>query len=419
MRRALICLLTFTTLVGAAPVQVREVQSIAAVVNDEVISVLDLEERLKLAIASSNLEDTAETRRRLLPLVLRSLIDERLQLQEAERLNIKVSDSEIAEALARIEKQNNLSEGGLDAFLAEQGIERDTMVQQLRASIAWGKVIKRRIRPTIDIGEDEVEDALAHLETVKNKPQDLVAEIFLSVDSPEQETEVRQTAERLVAQIRRGASFPALARQFSQSGTAVAGGDIGWVTEGEFDEELEAALAQMTPPAISAPIRTVTGYNILFLRDRRTPGAAGSEGTRVRLVQIYLPLPRDASEEAVAKQREAAEAIRQEVKTCGDMVRLSAELKSPLSGDLGWLKVEDLPEHLRKVVGALKVGAVSKPVQTQDAVSILMVCERKDPKTELPDREKLAESLLLERLDMMARRYLRDLRRFATLDVRI
>lgn len=406
-------------LVGAAPVQVREVQSIAAVVNDEVISVLDLEERLKLAIVSSNLEDTAETRRRLLPLVLRSLIDERLQLQEAERLNINVSDSEIAEALARIEKQNDLSEGELDTFLAEQGVERDTVVQQLRASLAWGKVIKRRIRPTIDIGEDEVEEAFAHLEAVRNKPQNLVAEIFLAVDSPEQETEVRQTAERLVAQIRSGASFPALARQFSQSGTAMAGGDIGWVPEGEFDEELEAALAQMTPPAISAPIRSVTGYHILFLRDRKTPGTAGSESARVRLVQIYLPLPRDASEEAVAKQREAAQAMRQEVKTCRDMERLSAELKSPLSGDLGWLKVEDLPEHLRKVVGALEVGAVSKPVQTREAVSILMVCERKDPTAELPDRDQLAESLLLERLDMMARRYLRDLRRFATLDVRI
>lgn len=407
------------TLVAAAPVQVREVQSIAAVVNDEIISVLDLEERLKLAIMSSNLEDTPEMRQRFLRLVLRTLIDERLQLQEAERLNIKVSDSEIADALGQIEKQNDVSEGGLDAFLAERAIERETMVQQIRAAIAWGKVIRRRIRPTIDIGEDEVDEKLAHLQAVKNKPRNLVAEIFLAVDSPEQEAEVRQTAERLVAQIRKGASFPALARQFSQSGTAMAGGDIGWVPEGDLDESLEAVLAKMTPPALSPPIRTVSGYQILLLRDRRTPGDAGSESARVRLEQIYLPLPPGGAEKAIASQKELAKAMRQKVKTCQDMEELSAELESPLSGDLGWLYVKDLPEHLRKVVGALEVGQVSEPVETQEAVSILMVCDRKEPKPVLPDRDKVEETLLVQRLAMMARRYLRDLRRFATLDERI
>ncbi|MEE9140962.1 MAG: peptidylprolyl isomerase [Alphaproteobacteria bacterium] len=417
MKRAFPCLVMLMTLVAAGPVEVRDVQSIAAVVNDDIISVLDITERLKLVIFSSNLEDSPEIRQRLLPAVLRTLIDERLQIQEAERINARITDAEIEAALARILKRNEVAEGSLDTFFAEEGISKDTVVAQVRATIAWSKVIRRRIRPDIDIGEDEVDEALAHMEAIKDKPQNLVAEIFLAVDYPEQDAQVRETAERLVAQIRKGADFPALARQFSQSGTALAGGDIGWVREGELDEELEAVLAKMRPPAISVPIRTVTGYHILLLRDRQVP--AGSQTARVWLRQIYFPLPPGATKDEIASQIKLAKEMRPHIKSCDDMEKLGAELGSPLSGDLGWINVGDLPEHLRKVVETLKVRKVSQPVQTKAAISVLMVCDRKEAESVLPDRDEVSKAIFGQRLDLMARRYLRDLRRSATVEMRI
>ena len=196
MKRALFCLLALFSLTAAEPAPVRDVQSIAAVVNHEVISVFDLLERMKLVIVSSDLKDTPETRQRLLPLVLRSLIDERLELQEAERLDITVGKDEIDKAMEQIEKDNNIKKGEIDAFFAKAGVDSETVVNQVKAGLAWGKVIRRRIRPTIDIGEDEVNEAYARLEANKDKPQNLLAEIFLAVDSPDKEPEVRAVAER-------------------------------------------------------------------------------------------------------------------------------------------------------------------------------------------------------------------------------
>lgn len=419
MKRALTCLVLFLALTGAAPGQSRDIQSIAAVVNHEIISVHDLTARIKLVILSSDLEDTPEQRQRLLPVALRTLIDERLQLQEAERLNIRVSDEEVERAFERIQSGNDGAEEDLDNLLARGGVDRSVLAQQIRATIAWGKLVRRRIRPTIDIGEDEVDEAIARIEANKDKPQNLLAEIFLAVDSPEQEEEVRETAERLVTQIRNGASFGALARQFSQSASAALGGDLGWVTLGELDEEVEKVVQKMKPPAMSFPIRTFSGYYIMVLRDRRTPEDTGAGAVRVSLRQIHIPLPPEAGEKDVASQMELARVLRENAASCDDMVKLGAELGSPLSGDLGWIRVGDLPESLRKTVLGLAIGKVSRPMRRPRGIVLLMVCDREEPEALVPDRDQVAEFLLNKRLELMARRYLRDIRRAATVDKRI
>lgn len=415
--QALACVLLLAAPAGAVEPSARDVQSIAAVVNDEIISVFDVTSRLKLVIFSSGLEDTPETRRRLVPIVLRSLIDERLQLQEAERLNISVSDDEIERAITQLERTNELPEGGLDELLGVKEIDRATLESQVRAAIAWGKLVGRRIRPLVDVGKDEIDETIARMEAFKGKPQNLVAEIFLAVDSPDQEKDVRETAERLFKQIAGGASFPALARQFSQSVTAAAGGDLGWVAQGQLDEELDKVLRKMEPPALSRPVRTNSGYHLVLLRDRRVPGK--DEGTSVFLTQIYLPVPVGASEEEIESQRVLARTVRETVVGCRDMARVADELGSELSGDLGWIQVNDLPDKLRATVAGLEAGKVSKPVRTEDAILLLMVCDRREPTPAIPDREEVADALLQERVEMMARRYLRDIRRAASVDRRI
>lgn len=417
VKRALAGVLLVMTLTAAEQPPARDVQSIAAVVNDDIISIFDLTARLKLVIFSSNLDDTPETRQRLVPIVLRGLIDERLQLQEAERLNITVSEAEIDKAVAELEKQNKVPEGSLDELLAAKGIDRSTLVAQIRATLAWSKLVRRQIRPTVDVGKDEIDEALARMEDLKDKPQNLLAEIFLAVDYPEEEEEVQQTAERLVLQIAGGASFPALARQFSESATALSGGDLGWVPQGQLEEELDKTVQLMEPPALSKPIRTLAGYSILLLRDRRIPG--GDKGMSVSLRQIHLPVPADATTEGITSQSALAKTIGETVAGCDDMGRLGEELGSALSGDLGWIDAEDLPQNLRETVLGLEIGEVSEPVRTQDAVLLLMVCDRKEPEAVIPAREEVTDALFLQRVEMMARRYLRDMRRSASVDRRL
>lgn len=421
MKRALLCFVLFFALSAGTPVPVGDVQSIAAVVNHEVISVFDLLERMKLVIVSSDLKDTPETRQRLLPLVLRSLIDERLELQEAERLDISVSNSEIEKALAEIEEQNHIKKGEIRQFFAKAGVDTETVISQVRAGIAWGKVIRRRIRPTIDIGDDEVNEAYARIEANKDKPQNLLAEIFLAVDSPDKESEVRAVADRLVGEIRHGANFAALARQFSESASALSGGDIGWVAEGQLGPELDAAIKPLKPPALTDPIRTPGGFYILALRDRQIPSKAAAGAITVDLRRLHIALATDASKQEVAAQMQAAKAMRARAKNCGEMQKLADETGSSLSGDLGWIHLNELPDDLRKIIGGLAEGKVSEPLRRADGITLFMVCGRKEEnaKSIIPTRGEVAQALLRQRLELQADRYLRDLRSNATVDTRI
>ena len=248
----------------------QEAIGIAAVVNNEAISIPDLVARIDVAIVASRLQASEDLRRQLAPQVLRALIDERLKVQEAERLGVTVSEAEITNARRNVEQRNGIAAGGLDAFLQGQGLSVSTVVDQLRAEILWSKLVRGRLGAAVSVGEGEIDEALAQLEANRGRPEYRAAEIFLAVESSEQESAVRAAAESLYEQLIRGANFDQIASQFSQSATAAVGGDIGWVLEGELPSEIEAVLARMEPGSIAPPVRTFDGYTIVALIDRRT-----------------------------------------------------------------------------------------------------------------------------------------------------
>ena len=248
----------------------QEVVRIAAVVNSEAISIPDLVARIDIAIVSSGLRASDELRRQLASQVLRSLIDEYLKAQEATRLGVTVSAAEMATARRAVEERNRIPAGGLEAFLSRQGLDVSAVTNQLRAEILWSKLVGRRLGASVSVGEGEIDEAIARLEANRGRPEYRVAEIFLAVESSEQEAEVRTAAGSLHEQLNAGASFGQIARQFSQSATAAVGGDIGWVVEGQLPSEIEAVLTGMEPGSFAPPVRTFDGFHIISLVDRRT-----------------------------------------------------------------------------------------------------------------------------------------------------
>ena len=270
----------------AGRVSGQEAIGIAAVVNNEAISIPDLVARIDVAIVASRLRASDDLRRQLAPQVLRSLIDERLRVQEAERLGVTVSEAEMENARRTVEQRNGIAAGGLDDFLRRQGLDVAAVADQLRAEILWSKLVRGRLSGVVSVGEGEVDEALARLEANRGRPEYRVAEIFLAVESIEQEGEVRTAAASLYEQLSAGGSFDQIARQFSQSATAAVGGDIGWVLEGELPSEIEAALAQLQPGTVARPVRAFDGYYIVSLIDRRTvlsdAPAAGPDREAIR-----------------------------------------------------------------------------------------------------------------------------------------
>ncbi|MDX9860578.1 MAG: peptidylprolyl isomerase, partial [Rhodospirillales bacterium] len=401
MRKLLLILLVWVLAAIGNSALAQETQKIAAVVNDEVISLFDLQSRLSLLIAGADTRDTPEVRRRLAPEVLRRMIDEVLQLQEAKRLNIAVNDADIAQAMANIERQNGMPRGGLEAFLDTHGINRLTMVAQVEPQIAWSKVVNRRIRPQIQISPEEVSETLARIKASAGKPEYLLAEIFLRVDETENEAQISQAAQRIMQQLQQpGANFAAVARNFSQAPSAAEGGSLGWIRAEELGDDLADRISRMQPGQIVGPIRTLSGFQIVLLRDRRLAAGLPAGDVEVQLQQLFFPLAADAPTAQVNDAASRAQAFAARATNCADMESLAKELATPMSGSLGRLKTSSLPPAVRNAINGLDIGRPSGPVRNENGLAILMVCDRQGGQNaEQEQREQIERMLTLQRLD--------------------
>ena len=367
---------------------------------------------------STSIPDTPQARQRLAAQVLRQLIDEKLQIQEAKHKNITATEAEIKKAIASIEQQNNMKPGQLDEILKANGIEHGAMVQQVTASIVWAKLVRQIAADTDPVSDGEVEDTLKRLKQNENDPQSRVAEIFLAVDNPQQDPEVLALANRLIDQMKQGTRFSAVAQQFSQSATAAVGGDIGWIQPDELSPPLAKAVGPMRPGELSPPIRTSAGYYILLVLDRRNGRMVSADDTVLHIVQAVFPLPPQPSEEARRAALAEAAAARTEAKNCQDLLRIGKAKATQLSSE-GDLRASQISPAMRSVVLGLAVGQPSEPIVQKNGIGVIMVCKKTEPKPTVATRDDVFESLMRQRVDTLARRYLRDLRRSAYVDVRV
>jgi len=396
----------------------QDVIRIAAIVNDEIISVFDLENRVRLVAMSTNSSQSAEALNRLAPQVLRQMIDERLQLQEANKFNIRVSSRELNGTIANLERQNNMSPGQIWTLLRSNNIDRSALEMQIRAKISWLKLINRRIRRQISVGQEEINEEIARLRSLRGQAQLQVFEIFLSVDLPDQEQQIRQTADRLISQIVNGARFDALAREFSQSTTAGRGGNLGWITGSELDPELAAALSVMQPGQISQPIRTLTGYYILYLVNRRQGDAGNKSDTTIKYRQMTAPVPPGAPPSEVEAQRQLAIDVASEANSCDELLQIARRVGARDMEAIHEVSISALTTWQRNILLNNDIGKAGPPTQTPGGFLIIMPCERIEQEAGIPSAKVLEERMTRERVELMAQKFMRDLRRSAYVDLR-
>lgn len=402
---------------AGAPARGQElVERIAAVVNDEVITSSAVLARLRLALFAAGLNLTQENQQRLLPQVLRTLIDERLRMQEAERLNVAVPEHEVDQALASIASDNGMSPGQFTDLLQRNNVPVSTLRRQVETSLAWRRLIQRQLLPDITIGDAEVDEVMARIEQNRGLPEYLLAEIFLAVDDPAREAEVRDFAGDLARDIRRGASFSAVAQQFSQGAGAANGGDMGWVLDGQLAPELQEAVEALAPGQMSDPIRTVSGYHILLLRDQRRANVPDAMDDVIAMARLGIPFPQNATRADATRIASRLEEVSATVGNCAELEERAQAIGAPPT-DAGSGRLRDLPPQLAQLLRDQPVNQPTGPVQMSDGMAVFMVCDRQTGST--ASREEIADQIRMERLDMLQRRLLRDLRTAAFIDVRL
>jgi peptidyl-prolyl cis-trans isomerase SurA len=402
----------------AAPAGMAE--AVAAVVNDDIISTYDLSQRMRLLIATSGVQPTQENLPQFQREALISLVDERLQLQELRRvekeqkIDLIQSDQEVDEDIAAMAKQNNMDAGQFLKQLAAQGIGPETLRQQIRAQGSWQRWIRGRYGSRLRIGEDQIKAQQQRILASASKPQYQISEVFLDANRVGGMETAINGATQLVAQMQQGAPFQAVARQFSASATAAAGGEVGWITAGEMAPEVDAAIEQMRPGQLSKPIPVRDGVYIIYLRDKRS----GSGAMVVNLKQAAIGLAKDAPQADVDAAQAKLLTLRGQVKGCGDLEAQAAKIPGVLAADLGEAEIKDLAPDFRQAAETLQPGEVSQPIRTSAGLHLVAVCGKHASGEQAQGHDQIESRLYGQQLSMIARRYMRDLRNSATIETR-
>ncbi len=391
---------------------------IAAIVNDEVISQYDLDQKTQFALVTSGIPQTPENAQRMRSQALRSLVDEKLEMQEAARQKVSVSEDQINQAYAGVAARGQMTTDQLNHYLEQSGISKSLLLNQIKAEIAWNQVVAQQFGPLISVGDDQVDEVLRKLQDESSETQYLVSEILLTYESPQQEAEVSAGAAQLVQQIRQGAPFQAVANQFSQSPSAASGGDIGWVHASQLPPALADIVPNMQPGQVSDPIQTVNGYYIVQLRSRQTGFGADEMKNQYTLMYAVLPLSTTASTAQLNKRVAEVQELMASFTNCKDFAAQAAKYEGADVSKPKTMSVADMQPNMRKAVADLQPGQMAQPVRSSRGIELLAVCDRVNDTGGAPSRESIEDSLYSQQLSLMARRHLRDLHRDAVIDVR-
>ncbi|MFC4294900.1 peptidylprolyl isomerase [Novosphingobium tardum] len=388
-----------------------------AKVNGEVITGTDIEQRLALVLAASDTKVPAEEVDRLRLQVLRNLIDETLQIQEAKAADIEISDDEIQQTYSRVAQQNfGQNPEALEAYLTKIGSSANSLKRQIRGELAWQRLLRRNVQPFINVSDEEVNEMLDRLKAAKGTDEYRLGEIFLS-DNEDNKAAVRANADKIVEQIKQGASFVAYARQFSEASTAAVGGDLGWIRLAQLPPTLATVARELDRGQLAGPIEIPGGYSILYMIDKRQVLTADPRDATLALKQLTLTFPAGVSQaEAGARIKTFAESVKT-IKGCGDAEAGAARLgASVVSNDS--IRVRDLPAPLQDAMLRLSLGETTPPFgSVTEGVRVLMLCGRDDPQVDSgPSFDQLMSQMEDDRVNKRAQTYLRDLRRDAVIE---
>ena len=387
------------------------------IINGEVITGTDIDQRVALIVAASGGKIAAEELDRLRMQVLRNLMDETLQIQEARAQDMAVGEDEVDQSYMRIAQQNfGQDPKAMDAYLIKIGSSPTSLKRQIRGELSWQRLLRRNVTPYVNVSEDEVREEIKRQEEARGTDEYRVGEIFLSANSENREA-VAQNAIKIVDQLQKGASFVGYARQFSEASTAPVGGDLGWIRAGVLPPELDTVIKTLQPGQMAGPIEVRGGFSIVVLIDKRQVLTADPRDATLSLKQISISFtPGTTEAQATARAQDFAEKMKA-AKGCAQADAVAASLGAEVVTN-DQLKARELPGPLQTLVLGLSPGETTPPFGSiKDGVRVLMLCGRDDPKvTGGVTFEEVQTQKEDERINRRAQAYMRDLRRDAVID---
>lgn len=388
-----------------------------ATVNGDIITGTDIRQRMALFLAGAEQTPNAEQLAQLRSQTLRNLIDEMLQIQEAQAQEMAVTAPDVQTSYSRVAAENfGQDPQQLDTYLASIGSSPASLKRQIEGQIAWQRLMVRNVEPFVNVSAEEVNEVIQRLNESKGLDEYNIAEIYLSA-TPATAAQVEANATALMEQIRAGGNFQAFAAQYSDASTAASGGVLGWVRLPQIPVEIATEVRSLNPGQIIGPIGLQGGgYSIVYLIDKRQVLTADPRDATVSLKQMTVTFQPGVTQDQAEQRLATFGSGIEQMRGCGDAEAIGEQVGAEVRAND--VRVRELPNQLQQAVLDMEVGQVTSPFGSVDeGVSVLVLCGRDDPDTaEEPNFNALMTKLENERVARRGERFLRDLRRDAVID---
>lgn len=405
-----------------------EIDRVVAVVNTDVITMLELEARrvaVERQLRQRRIEvpPADELRRQ----VLERIISDRAVVQAARDAGLRVDDAQLDRAIARIAEDNRLTLPQLRAQLDRDGVSFARFREDLRDEMLISRLREREVDARLQISESDIDAFLAEQrQTGESAPEYLLSHILLRVPEGATAAQIdrqRLRGEEILRQLERGGDFARLSAAFSDAPEAMSGGSLGWRPADRLPQLFVEAVATLRPGQASRLLRSPNGFHVLRLDERRAGGEAMAatpvQQTRARHI-LMRPSEISPQDEVLRRLREVRERLIAGRVEFSDMARqYSIDGNASRGGDLGWLYPGDTVPAFEQAMNALKPGEISEPVRSEFGFHLIQVLERRTEVASV-DRQRQAARLALRerRIEEQTQDWLRQVRDRAFVEYR-
>lgn len=418
---------------GSAPLElaaqgarrVQPIDRIIVVVNDEVITQHELNERMRTVMAQLRQQGAPLPPKPVLEKqILERMINDRVQLQFAKEVGLRVDDADLDRAINRIADQNKLSLQQMRMALEKDGIPFSKFREDIRDEITVTRLREREVESRITVTDSEVENFIRTTENSTAQDTDYdISHILVTVPekaSPEVIQTRRERAEQALAELKNGTDFRQVAATYSDAPDALKGGSLGWRSASRLPGLFLEAVKGLKPGDVTGILRSPNGFHVLKLIDRR--GSAAPMTLRQTHVRHILIKTNELVSEDEARRRLLS--LKERLENNGDFAELarlySEDASSAKGGDLGWISPGDTVPEFERAMDRLKPGQISEPVRSQFGWHLIEVLDRRTADVS-GERQRLEarRALRARKSDEAYHEWLRQLRDKAYIDYRL
>ncbi len=407
------------------------VDAIVAVVNSDVITAKELDDRTRMIEARLKKQNAQMPPYEVLKKqMLERMIVNRAQMQLARDSGLRVDDIMLDRAVARIAEQNELSVQAFRDQVEREGVAFSRFREEVREEITLQRLREREVDNKLQVSESEIDNFIANMEGLGDGPQQEInlAQILVRIPenaSPQQIADRRKRAEQALAQLKSGNDFSKVAASFSDANDALSGGEVGWRNTARIPQLFLDATEKLSQGELAALVRSANGFHIIKLLGRRAASVVRSgsqtvaEQTRARHILIKVNQLVSAVD-ARRKLLELKERLDNKAAKFEDLARLySNDGSASKGGDLGWVYAGDTVPEFERAMQALRPGQISGPVESPFGFHLIEVLERKTEAVSRERKRQMARVALREqKLEEAYEDWLRQLRDRAYVEYR-